>query len=173
MELGDSLTTIIVIFLAAGLMFILPMSAIADMNDKEALAMLQSYTTEVGNQVCREGKLTRDMLDSFNQKINATGNSYEVEIQLHIADTNPGKKTEYQNFGDPEYVIYFTNDVMEWLEKDGCILLKEGDFIVISVKNTNTTISQMFKIVLYGLSGNQSHLLSSQYSGAVLATGKQ
>lgn len=172
MELGDSLTTIIVIFLAAGLMFILPMSAIADMNDKEALAMVQSYTTEFGNQVCMRGKLTTEMLDSFKQKLNATGNSYEVEIELHIADPNPGKKTENQQVGDTTYYVLYTQQVMDYL-REGSISLKEGDFIVIYVKNTNTTISQMFKAVLYGITGNQSYLIYTQYSGAVLATGQQ
>ena len=173
MELGDSLTTILVIFLAAGLMFIFPMSAISEMNDKEALAMVQSYTTEFGNGVRTQGKLTSEMLDLFKQKLNATGNSYDVEIELHIADANPGKKTEDQQIGDTTYYVLYTAQVMELLDKDGSISLNEGDYIVIYVKNTNTTISQMFKTVLYGITGDQSYLIYTQYSGAVLATGQQ
>ena len=173
MELGDSLTTILVIFLAAGLMFIFPMSAISEMNDKEALAMVQSYTTEFGNQVRTQGRLTNEMLDSFKQKLNATGNSYDIEIELHIADANPGKKTENQQIGDTTYYVLYTTQVMQELNEKGSITLKEGDYIVIYVKNTNKTISQMFKTVLYGITGDQSYLIYTQYSGAILATGQQ
>lgn len=173
MELGDTLTTIIVIFLAAGLMIIFPMSAISEMNDKEVLAMVQSYTTEFGNQVRMEGKLTKQMLDSFNQRLSATGNTYGIEVELHIADTNPGKKTENQQIGDTTYYILYNTQVNELLENNGHILLKEGDYIVIYVKNTNTTLSQMFKSALYGLTGDQSYIISSKYSGAILATGQQ
>ena len=53
----------------------------------------------------------------------------------------------------------------------GNYLLKEGDFISVSVKNTNTTISQMIKNVLYSVTGDQSYVISAQASGAVVTTG--
>lgn len=167
--MGETLTTIVVIVLAAWLLFIFPMSAISEMNDKEVLAMVQSYTTEFKNDVCTSGKLTQDMLDVFIQKLNATGNSYEVEIELHIADTNPGKKTENQQIGDTTYYVLYNEQVMQQLEK-GPILLKKGDYIVVYVKNTNTTISQMFKAVIYGIQGNQSYSIFTQDSGPILVT---
>lgn len=170
--MGETLTTIVVIVLAAGLLFIFPMSAISEMNDKEVLAMVQSYTTEFKNNVCTSGMLTQDMLDEFIQKLNATGNSYEVEIELHISDTNPGKKTEDQKVGDTTYYVLYNTQVMEKLE-NGNILLKEGDYVVVYVKNTNTTISQMFKAVIYGISGNQAYSIFTQDSGPVLVTANQ
>lgn len=173
MGTGDIFTTIIVIVVAAGLLFIFPMSAISEMNDKEVLAMVQSYTTEFKNDVCTSGKLTQNMLDEFIQKLNATGNSYEIEIELHIADTNPGKKTEDQRVGDTTYYTLYNTQVMEKLENGSTLLLKEGDYIVVYVKNTNTTISQMFKAVIYGISGNQSYSIFTQDSGPILVTAKQ
>ena len=41
--MGDSLITIVAIFLAAILMFIFPLAAISEMNDQETLALVQSY----------------------------------------------------------------------------------------------------------------------------------
>ena len=50
-------------------------------------------------------------------------------------------------------------------------MLKEGDYVIVYVKNTNTTISQMIKSVLYSVTGNQSYVIMAQDSGGVVATG--
>ena len=61
---------------------------------------------------------------------------------------------------------------MSELEKPaGSILLKEGDYIVVYVKNTNTTISQMIKKVLYSVTGDNSYVISAAASGSVVTTG--
>ena len=169
--MGESLTTIVVIILAAGLLFIFPMSAISEMNDKEVLALVQSYTTEYVNNIRTTGNITEEEYNEFIQKLNATGNSYEVELELHIADKNPGKKTEEQRVGDTTYYVLYNTQVMAKLNT-GTITLKEGDYIVAYVKNTNTTISQMFKGLMYGVTGDQSYLIFTQDSGPILATGK-
>ena len=168
--MGDSLITIVAIFLAAILMFVFPLAAISEMNDNEALAMVQSYTTEFVNKIRSKGKITVEDYDTYIQKLSATGNSYDVEFAVQIADTNPGKKTENQQIGDTTYYSIYTSQVEEGFASGG-ITLKEGDFVSVSVKNTNTTISQMIKSVLYSVTGDQSYVISAQASGAVVATG--
>lgn len=169
--MGDSLITIVAIFLAAILMFVFPLAAISEMNDSEVLAMVQSYTTEFVNQVRSKGKITREDYDSYIQKLYATGNSYDVNVEVQIADTNPGKKTENQQIGDTTYYGVYTSQVQEQLNNTGAYYLKEGDYITVAVKNTNTTISQMIKSVLYSVTGDSSYVISAQASGAVVATG--
>ena len=169
--MGESFTTIIVIFLAAGLLFIFPMSAISQLNDKEVLTVVQSYTTEYGNKIATTGRITQSDYYEFIQKLNATGNSYDIELELHIADSNPSKKTENQQVGDTMYYILYHPQVMEKLNNG--ILLKEGDYIVVYVKNNNTTIAQMFMGLFYGLSGDESYSIFTQYSGPVLVTAAQ
>lgn len=169
--MGDSLTTIVAIFLAAILMFVFPLSAISEMNDQEALAMVQSYTTEFVDQIRAKGKIAIEDYDAYIQKLNATGNSYDVNIEVQIADSNPGKKTENQQIGDTTYYGVYTTQVQNVLDKSGQYSLKEGDYVVVSVKNTNTTISQMIKSVLYSVTGDQSYVISAQASGSVVTTG--
>lgn len=172
--MGDSLITIVAIFLAAILMFVFPLAAISEMNDSEALAMVQSYTTEFVNQIRSKGKITKEDYDAYIQKLYATGNSYDVEFEVQIADTNPGKKTENQQIGDTTYYGVYTSQVEEKLssqENGYCYRLKEGDYVNVSVKNTNTTISQMIKSVLYSVTGDSSYVISAQASGAVVSTG--
>jgi len=169
--MGDSLITIVAIFLAAILMFVFPLSAISEMNDNEALAMVQSYTTEFVDKIRSKGKITVEDYDAYIQKLNATGNSYDVNFEVQIADTNPGKKTENQQIGDTTYYGVYTSQVEEKLNTNKQYTLKEGDYVNISVKNTNTTISQMIKSVLYSVTGDQSYVISAQASGTVVTTG--
>lgn len=169
--MGDSLTTIVAIFLAAILMFVFPLSAISEMNDQEALAMVQAYTTEFVDQIRAKGKITVEDYDAYVQKLNATGNSYDVNFEVQIADSNPGKKTENQQIGDTTYYGVYTTQVVNALNGNGQYNLKEGDYVNVSVKNTNTTISQMIKSVLYSVTGDQSYVISAQASGSVVATG--
>lgn len=169
--MGDSLATIITIFLAATLMFIFPLASISEMNDNEALAMVQSYTTEFVSQIRTKGLITRDDYDSFVQKLYATGNSYDIEFEVKVADVNPGKKTKNQHIGDKVYYSEFTNAITTALGASGKYYLKQGDFVSVSVKNTNTTISQMIKGVLYSVTGDQSYVISAQAAGTVISTG--
>ena len=170
--MGDSLITIVAIFLAAILMFVFPLSAISEMNDNEALAMVQSYTTEFVNQIRSKGKITKADYDAYIQKLYATGNSYDVVMEVQIADSNPGKKTENQQIGDTIYYVEYNTQINEALNSDaGAKMLKEGDFVSVSTRNTNTTISQMIKSVLYSVTGDQSYVISAQASGAVVTTG--
>ena len=172
--MGDSLITIVAIFLASILMFVFPLSAISEMNDNEALAMVQSYTTEFVNQIRSKGKITQEDYNAYIQKLNATGNSYDVDFEVQIADANPGKKTDNQQIGDTTYYGVYTSQVIEKLSNSngsGQYILKEGDFVSVSVKNTNTTISQMIKSVLYSVTGDQSYVIFAQASGSVVSTG--
>ena len=63
-----------------------------------------------------------------------------MEVQ-HL-DENPGKKTTQANYtkiGENVYYSEYTTQVLEQLESSttGEISLKEGDRIVVNVKNTN------------------------------------
>ena len=169
--MSESLITIVAIFLAAILMFVFPLASISEMNDNEAVAMVQSYTTEFVDGIRAKGKITLQDYSAFEQKLAATGNSYSIEFEIQIADTNPGKKTQNQQIGDTTYYGVYTVQVTDALKTTGSFNLKEGDYVNVSVKNTNTTISQMIKGVLYSVTGNQSYVISAQASGSVVSTG--
>lgn len=167
--MGDSLITIISIFLAAILMFVFPLAAISEMNDSEAVAMVQASTTKFVDKIRAKGSITQDDYESFIQELAATGNSYDIEFEVQIADVNPGKKTEYKQIGDTTYYGVYTMQVEDVL-LEGNYVLKQGDFVNVYVKNTNTTISQMIKSVLYSVTGDQSYVIYAQASGLVVAT---
>ena len=168
--MSSSLITIVAIFLAAILMFVFPLAAISEMNDQEALAMVQSYTTEFVNKIASKGKITQEDYDGYIQKLYATGNSYDTKIEVHIADTNPGKKTSTIQIGDTTYYVVYDTQIDQELSTAGVYLLKEGDYVKVSYENTNQTIHQMIMSVLYNVTGNTSYL-TGEYSSPIYTTG--
>lgn len=172
--MGDSLTTIIAIFLAAVLMFIVPLAAIAERNDDMSQMYVQTTLNDFVNTVAAKGKLTLADYEKLEAQLDATNNSYDIELVINVSDVNPGKKTENQQIGDTTYYSVYTAQIKNVIEdstKNYTYLLKEGDYIKVSVKNINTTISQMIKQALYGMTGNESYVIGAQASGVVVTTG--
>ncbi len=172
--MGDSLTTIIAIFLAAVLMFIFPLAAIADRNDDTSQMYIQTTLDNFVNTVAAKGTLTLKDYEQLEAQLEATNNSYDIELVINVADVNPGKKTDNQKVGDTTYYSVYTAQIVGEdgvLTKQGTYYLKEGDYIKVSVKNINTTISQMIKNVLFGITGNESYVIAAQASGVVVTTG--
>lgn len=185
--MGDSLITIVAIFLAAILMFVFPLMSISERNDDIAEMAAQTATVEFVDNVRQTGRITQDGYASYVQTLASTGNSYDVELELKVLDENPGKKTAQTSgdkIGENIYYSEYTSQILEKLRvsdlkddgKDnntGKITLKEGDIISINVKNTNTTIGQMLKNFFYSITGNDTYAISASHSGVVMANGSE
>ena len=172
--MGDSLTTIIAIFLAAVLMFIFPLAAIADRNDDASQMLIKTTLDEFVNKVSAKGKLTKDDYEKLEAQLLATNNQYDIELVINVADVNPGKKSNNTQIGDTTYYSLYTTQLVGEngvVTSQGAYYLKEGDYIKVSVKNINKTISQMIKNVLYGITGNESYVIAGSASGVVVTTG--
>lgn len=173
--MGDSLMTVIAIFLAVILMFLFPMLAVAERTDDiSQLSVGTSVTTFVDD--CRSvGKITMDSYQELISAISATGNTYDVELEVKSIDENVGKKTAWTTgtvIGENVYYSVFTSQILDQLTTEGVYKMKEGDLISCKVKNTNTTISQTLRSVFYSISSNSSYQVGAQHSGIVTASGK-
>lgn len=174
--MGDSLITIVAIFLAAVLMFVFPLMAMSERTDDVAQLAVQTATTDFVDNVRTTGKLTSDDYEKFMQTITSTGNSFDVDIQIQILDENPGVKTtqaEMTKIGENLYYNLYTSQIEEKLNNNGRITLKEGDMISVTVKNTNQTISQILKNFFYQLSGNETYQITAQNAGIVNVNGSK
>lgn len=174
--MSDTTITIIAIFLAAILMFIFPLMAMSDRTDNVSQLAVQTATTEFVDNVRTTGVLTLANYDQFVQEISATGNSYDVELEIQVLDENPGKKStqsETTKIGENVYYTMYTTQIMDAINSSSkkAYTLKEGDMISASVKNTNTTISQQLKNAFYKISGNDTYQISSQHAGIVTVNG--
>lgn len=176
--MGDTLITIVAIFLAAILMFIFPLMSISDRNDDVAQLSVQTKTVEFVDNIRSTGKITQDNYDAFIQTLAATGNSYDVEMEVKVLDENPGKKTAQTStdkIGENIYYSEYTSQILEKMNASSSksVKLKEGDLVSVSVKNTNTTISQMLKNFFYSISGNGTYNITASHSGVVMTNGSE
>jgi len=169
--MGDSLTTIIAIFLAAILMFVFPLAAIADRNDDTSQMYVQSALDTFVNKASAKGKIAREDYEQLEAQLASTNNSYDIEITVNVADVNPGKKSDNKQVGDTTYYGVFDAQVKKEINDNGAYPLKEGYYIIVSAKNNNNTVSQMIKNVLYGITGNESYVISAKASAIVVSTG--
>lgn len=172
--MGDSLITIVAIFLAAILMFVFPLMAMADRSDDVSTLAVQTATTDFVDKVRTTGKLTLDDYDKYVSTISSTGNAFDVDIELQILDENPGVKTtqtEMTKIGENLYYNKYTNQVETELQAKGRISLKEGDRISVTTKNTNQTISQILKNFFYQIAGNETYNIVAQHGGIVTVNG--
>lgn len=176
--MGDTLITIVAIFLAAVLMFVFPLMSISERNDDISQLGVQTATVEFVDNVRSTGKITEDNYDAYIQKIAATGNSYDVDMEVKVLDENPGKKTAQttsDKIGENIYYSEYTSQILEKVQnsKAKAMKLKEGDYISVNVKNTNTTIGQMLKNFFYSISGNDTYKIAASHSGVVMTNGSE
>lgn len=179
--MSDSLITIVAIFLAAILMFIFPLMSIAERNDDIAQLTVQTAVTDFVDTSRSTGKITIDEYDKMVSAIEATGNTYDIDIEVKVLDENVGKKSAWVNgsvVGENNYYSVYTSQIMNYLtdaggenNEAGVYLMKEGDIISASAKNNNQTLSQTIRGVFYSISGSGTYQISAQASGLVSATG--
>lgn len=173
--MSDTFITIIAIVLAAILMFIFPLMTVSERSDDVSQLSVQSATTQYVDSIRTTGKMTMAQYDKFVQTINATGNTFDVEIELKILDENPAKKTaqvSYTKIGENVYYSKYTSQIMNDLRKNSQIKLKEGDIVSVSVRNTNTTVSQLLRNFLYKVTKNENYQIGASQGGIVTVNGR-
>ena len=173
--MSDTVVTVVAIFLAAIVMFIFPLMSTADRTDDISNQAVDTATTEFVDQIRSTGKITQDNYDSFVQVISSTGNAFEVEIEVQILDDNPGKKVteaEMTKVGENYYYSQYTSQILNDVNDDGVMFLKEGDIVTVTIRNTNRTIATILKDFVYRVTGNNSASITAQHSGIVNVNGK-
>lgn len=172
--MSDTLMAIIGIFVAVILMFILPLTIMANKNDEIAQTVVQVAVSDFVDTVTKQGKITEKDYDTLIQKISATGNTFDVQIEAQILDDNPRRATtavSSSQTGEYKYYSVYTNTILETISEEGVYELKKDDYIVVSVKNTNVTLATQFKNIFYKLTGKDTYAIGSSTSSIVLNSG--
>lgn len=176
--MGDTLITVIAIVLAAILMFVFPLMTMSDRTDDVSQLAVETATTDFVDDVRTTGRLSMDKYSKFVETISATGNSYDVEMELNVLDENPGKKTtqvEKTKIGENVYYTMYTSQILDQINPSSgvtkILALKEGDMFSASVKNSNTTLSQQLKNFFYSVTGNDTYTIAAEHGGIVTANG--
>lgn len=173
--MSDTLITIIAIFLAATLMFIVPLMSVTERNDDIAQTVVQTATSEFADTISTTGAIRLSDYDAYVQKINSTGNTFDVEIEVQHLDENAGKKTVLTSgdlIGENQRYSTFTSEIMAKLETSESYPLKKGDNVIITTKNTNKTIAQSLRSFVYTVTGRGTYQIGASSSSMVVNSGK-
>ena len=171
--MSDTFITIMAVIIVAVIMFVFPLMATANQNDSITQTSVQTMVSDFVNTVAKEGKITRSNYDNFIQKLYATGNSYDVELEVQILDDNPGAKGEnIKVIGENIYYSEFTTAIVSKLDSEGEYKLKQGDYILAKVTNTNVTFGTQMKNFFYSIMGKDTIAIEASASAPVRTTGK-
>lgn len=169
-------TNVIAICLTAALLFVAPLIALTERNDNVVQENVELIVNEFVTDVQSTGVISQAKYQSLENSLAATGNTYNIEIEVQHLDENPGKKTTQANYtkiGENVYYSDYTTQVLQQLQNDSKkICLKQGDRIVVDVKNTNNTQAQTLKGSLLSFTNAGQYKISANSTGMINVNGK-
>lgn len=172
----DTIISIIAIFVAAVIMYLVPLSLVADRTDDVAQLLIQTAAAEFVDEVVKTGKITDDMYQDFRRAIATSRNTYDVDMELKILDEN----TATLPGGNNTYYSIFTTQIEELIgvsgnntsnNREGKLILKQGDIISVTVKNSSKTFSQSLKSFYYNINTADIQIIGATASGTVAING--
>lgn len=179
----ETTVTIIGMFIGLIIMFIVPLTLIADRSDDIAQLLIQTATTEFVDDIIRSGQITRDRYEDFISSLQVSGNMYEIDIEVKYLDENTSKAVtdnDYNKIGNNSYYSIYTSQIEEKIglsdsitenNRMGRLILKQGDGILVTVKNDSQTLSQTLKSFYNKIKGEDIHILSATASGTIAIDG--
>ena len=179
----DSTMDIIGILLASILMFIVPLFLIADRSDDISQLVAQTATAEFINEAIREGQITADNYQRFVSTLYSSGNTFDIDLEVKILDETTSKNVtdnDKEKIGNNAYYSLYTSQVEEKIglsivnrenNRVGKLILKQGDQISVTVRNSSRTLSQSLKNIYYNITGDDVHIIVAASSGTVAING--
>lgn len=174
----NSTSTIIALLVAAVFICVVPIVTLTDRNDNVAQENVKLIVEEFVTDIKNTGKITTSKYQDFENRLAATGNSYNIEIEIQHLDENPGKKltqANYTKIGENVYYSEYTTQVLSKIlttdGKEGTIPLKEGDLVYVQVSNENSTAAQTLKSSFLNFSNEGEEVIKANSSGMVKANG--
>lgn len=179
----NSTSTVLALIVAGILIFIVPLITLTGRSDNVVQENVELIVEEFVTTVRNTGKLTRAQYQNLVNELDATGNTYDIEIEVQHLDENPGKKTAQANYtkiGENVYYSEYTTQVLKQIgikiDEDtpsnaDTMILKEGDFIRLDVKNENSTTAQTLKSSFIGFSNAGEYVIKASSSGMVNVNG--
>lgn len=179
----DSTVSIVGIIIATILLFIVPLILIADRGDDISQLTVQTLTAQFVDNIIKQGKITNEEYQRFLSSLQSSGNTYEVSIELKILDENTAQRDNIatRQVGQNSYYSLYTTQIEERLQatdatdtslnKTEQIILKEGDIISVTAKNSSKTLSQTLKSIYYTIKGEDLHIIASTSTGTIAVNG--
>ena len=163
-------------------MFIVPLILIADRGDDISQLTVETLTAQFVDNIIKQGKITNEDYQSYLASLQSSGNTYDVSIEIKILDKNTAQRETNltSEVGQNSYYSIFTTQIQERLASTdsdenlsatGQIILKEGDIISVTTKNSSKTLSQTMKNIYYTIRGEDLHIIASTSTGTIAVNG--
>jgi len=172
----DNVSVIVATIMAVVIIVLFPIYNIANRNDNVAKNIAVELTTNFVDEIRNKGYITKEQYGNFLNKLSATGNQYEVEMEVHKPLL---LQAENMDEYEEDYEIDYTDTILAEMdnattseEKDNSIIknqvyyLKEGYKIYVRVKNTNITQAQILMGRLFGGNSDKERIVIN-YGGVV------
>lgn len=173
--MSDTLVTIFIGIILLVAVFAVPMIATLNQNEDISESSIKSIVQEFANKEASKGKITLEDYDAFIQKLNATGNSFNVEMEVQPMGDNLGVKgsagTPVNAVGENIRHSEYTVTIMNELNSEKQYLLNKGDYFIVSVKNTNVTLGKQIQSFFYQMVGKQTGTINTTANALVSVTG--
>lgn len=173
--MDDTTLSVIGIMIAALIMFIVPLILIADRSDDISQLVVQTATAEFVDEVIKSGKITNDSYQRFVSNLQSSGNTYDIDMEVKILDESTVKI-----IGENTYYSIFTSQIEDKIRissenvnnnVSGKLILKQGDEIYVTVKNSSPTLSQTLKSFYYNATEGSMHIIAATSSGTIAING--
>lgn len=181
---NSTTSTIIIVVLIGALVCIVPLMKLTSRLDNVTQEKVESIIEDSLIEVTNTGKLTRSWYQNLENRLAATGNTYNIEIEIHHIDENVGMKTAQANYtkiGENVYYVEYTTQVLNQigikaddsndLSSNDTIMLKEGDIIYLSAKNASPTSAQTQQSSFLNTTNVDEHVISTSSSKMVTVNG--
>ena len=154
--MSDTLITVVAIFLAAILMFIFPLMSVAERGDDMSQLSVSTATSEFVDNSRAIGKITMANYSKLTSTIQATGNAYDVQIEVQRLDENLAKKNygTTVTIGDNVYYTEYTAQILDELAQNGVTNFTEGDIVTVSVES-GPSLAQTLKNIWFKIFGKE------------------
>lgn len=181
--MDDTVISIIGIIAASIIMFVAPLILISDRSDDVSQLLAQTATSEFVNEVVKTGKITVDNYQRFISSLQSSGNTYDVNMEVKILDETTSKAVTEKNptaIGNNTYYSIYTSQVEDKLgisaqitenNRTGQLVLKQGDLISVTVKNSSQTLSQTLKSFYSNATSGNLQIIAANSSGTINING--
>ncbi|WP_209847265.1 hypothetical protein [Paenibacillus sediminis] len=159
-----------------------PTTQAAERQDDLSQMVVYNSLTQFVDAVRTKGYLTPIMYEDFITEMNATGGTYQVEMEhlhkkYHPEYSDPANPNTFEDKFSVYYDGFYTEKLMNVLfpdnnepkdSDDRKYKFNVGDFFTVTVKNTNRTISSVLRDFLTGSNRGDGTTIAVPYGGMIL-----
>lgn len=140
----NTFSKIMAILIGVVMLFIVPIYQLAQKQDDISQIYVENETTKFVDSIRNSGYISREMYQDYVNKIDKTGNTYNIQICHSHKIVKPNFDDDtgtILNGYDSYFVNTYQDEVLDAFDKGEDYKFNEGDYINVTVSNRNKTMA--------------------------------